>query len=153
MGKDINENYEVTIDGRVFSKGFFRVNHKSGSGYMTKPRQLKHGVSKTGHCYVSLGRNNHHLIHRLVYKAFVGDIPKGFEIHHIDGNPENNRIDNLSLVTRQHHVLIHQLQEKGYVGAVYHHKQKGGYYAKIGDKYIGYRKTKEDCMNLLLSSQ
>lgn len=46
-------------------------------------------------------------IHRMVYEAFRGEIPKGFQIHHIDGNRQNNRVDNLSLVDPVSHSKEH----------------------------------------------
>jgi hypothetical protein len=36
-----------------------------------------------------------YLIHRLVLLAFVGQAPKGLECRHLDGNPKNNRLENL----------------------------------------------------------
>lgn len=38
-------------------------------------------------------------LHRLVWETFNGEIPEGMQIDHIDGNPENNRLDNLRCVT------------------------------------------------------
>lgn len=38
-------------------------------------------------------------VHRLVWETFKGEIPEGMQIDHIDGNPENNRLDNLRCVT------------------------------------------------------
>lgn len=38
-------------------------------------------------------------MHRIVYELFVGPIPKGYEIDHIDTNMSNNRLDNLRLCT------------------------------------------------------
>lgn len=35
------------------------------------------------------------LIHRLVLEAFVGPRPDGLEARHRDGDPTNNRLDNL----------------------------------------------------------
>lgn len=34
----------------------------------------------------------------LVWEAWKGDIPDGFRVSHIDGNKQNNRLDNLELV-------------------------------------------------------
>ena len=38
---------------------------------------------------------------RLKYITFIGDIPKGYTIDHIDGNPLNNDIRNLRAVPRE----------------------------------------------------
>lgn len=37
-------------------------------------------------------------IHRLVYETFVGEIPQGYEIDHIDGDKQNNDLSNLRCV-------------------------------------------------------
>lgn len=42
-------------------------------------------------------------IHRLVYEAFVGEIPKGYHIHHINHNKQDNRLCNLKLVSPKEH--------------------------------------------------
>lgn len=39
-------------------------------------------------------------VHQLVLLAFVGPPPKGMETRHLDGNPANNKIDNLRYGTR-----------------------------------------------------
>ena len=39
------------------------------------------------------------LVHRLVYETFVGEIPNGYEIDHINTIRDNNRLDNLRVVT------------------------------------------------------
>lgn len=38
---------------------------------------------------------------RLIYAYFVGDIPAGYEIDHIDNNPFNNSLNNLRLLTKE----------------------------------------------------
>lgn len=40
-------------------------------------------------------------IHRLVYESFIGEIPEGYEIDHIDTDTRNNRIENLRIVTKK----------------------------------------------------
>ena len=40
-------------------------------------------------------------IHQLVYENFVGEIPDGYEIDHIDGDKTNNTVYNLRLVTHK----------------------------------------------------
>lgn len=38
-------------------------------------------------------------VHRMVYETFVGEIPDEMEIDHIDGDRENNKLNNLRCVT------------------------------------------------------
>lgn len=42
----------------------------------------------------------------------IATIPSLFEVHHIDGNPLNNELDNLALVTKRGHKTIHALQKQ-----------------------------------------
>lgn len=39
------------------------------------------------------------IIARLVYRAFIGDIPEGMQVNHIDEDPSNNHVENLNLMT------------------------------------------------------
>lgn len=45
-------------------------------------------------------------VHRLVWKVFRGDIPKGYQIDHIDGDKKNNKLSNLRLVTPSQNQLF-----------------------------------------------
>lgn len=45
------------------------------------------------------------LVHRAVLEAFVGPCPEGMETRHLDGNPKNNRLDNLVWGTSQQNKL------------------------------------------------
>lgn len=40
-------------------------------------------------------------VHRLILEAFVGPCPDGMEARHKDGNPGNNRLDNLAWGTKE----------------------------------------------------
>lgn len=42
-------------------------------------------------------------IHRLVAEHFIGEIPKGYHVHHKDGNRQNNRVDNLEIIHPKKH--------------------------------------------------
>jgi hypothetical protein len=49
------------------------------------------------------GKRRYLYLHRLVYLAFHGEIPPGFEINHKDGNKQNNHWDNLEALDRAAH--------------------------------------------------
>lgn len=48
----------------------------------------------------SSGKRKRLYIHRLVLISFVGPCPDGMECRHLDGNPSNNRLDNLQWGTK-----------------------------------------------------
>lgn len=51
------------------------------------------------------GKQRFITVHSLVALAFLGPRPKGLDVRHIDGNPKNNRPDNLSYGTRSENLL------------------------------------------------
>ena len=51
------------------------------------------------------------LLHRLIFEDFYGPIPDGCNIHHKDGNPLNNCIMNLQLLTKSQHHKLHSTGE------------------------------------------
>ena len=44
---------------------------------------------------------------RKVWKRLVGPIPDGYHIHHLDGNPANNSLDNLQMLSASDHAKLH----------------------------------------------
>lgn len=50
------------------------------------------------------GKLKHALVHKLVYIAHVGDIPKGLQVNHKDENKKNNCVENLELLTPSQNV-------------------------------------------------
>jgi len=48
-----------------------------------------------------------HKVYRSIYRDHFGPIPKGYQIHHIDGNYENNDISNLECLSPKEHALRH----------------------------------------------
>ncbi len=64
---------------------------------------LKPIRSKDGYLYIFIHRKKR-LIHRLVLETFIGLCPKNMECRHLDGNPENNQLSNLTWGTRRENV-------------------------------------------------
>ncbi len=52
------------------------------------------------------------LLHRVVWEHHNGPIPAGCHVHHHDGDPANNRIDNLRAMKRGEHLSLHWTPEK-----------------------------------------
>lgn len=45
--------------------------------------------------------------HRYLYEQAFGKIPKGYDIHHIDGNKLHNELSNFKLINKAEHSLLH----------------------------------------------
>ena len=89
-----HEDYLITNNGMVWS----RISNR-----WLKPWK---GDEK-GHLQIDLGNNYEPYVHRLVYQTFVGPIPKGFVVHHLDKCPENNNVRNLKAMTQSDHSILH----------------------------------------------
>ncbi|QBL97907.1 putative NHN endonuclease [Exiguobacterium phage vB_EauM-23] len=58
--------------------------------------------TQSGRAYYYNSANRIYL-HRYIWETTYGAIPLGFEVHHIDGNPANNELENLTLMTTSEH--------------------------------------------------
>lgn len=47
------------------------------------------------------------MLHRAVWAAENGPIPKGFDVHHLDGDKRNWQLDNLLAISRRDHHALH----------------------------------------------
>lgn len=80
--------YDVSDRGRVFSR-------RTG-------KFLKAGMNRR-HRHVALAQGDggrSYRVHRLVLAAFVGPMPEGMEVRHLDDDPNNNSLSNLAYGTR-----------------------------------------------------
>lgn len=94
--------YQVSNFGRVKSLNYMRTG---------KEKIITLGSDGKGHLYATLckeGIPKNIFVHTLMYKAFIGNIPCGFHIHHIDERPANNTLDNLELVSIAERNKIHK---------------------------------------------
>ncbi len=78
----------------------------SPHGRVRGPRRLLHQQTQSsGHkkvrVYYPDGSHPLMLVHRLVLAAFVGPCPEDMECRHLDGNPANNKLENLAWGTRK----------------------------------------------------
>lgn len=88
--KDYEDEYEVSNLGRVRNKKTKKIlKLKKNKGY------FRIGLRKNG-------KRKFYFVHRLVYEAFIGEIPEGYEVNHKDENKENNVLSNIdTLMTRK----------------------------------------------------
>ncbi len=97
--------YQVSNYGNVKSVSRL-VNCRGGAKRRIAERLLRPGRVPSGHLYVVLGRGEHGSpVHQLVLKAFEGSCPIGCEVLHNNGDPTDNRLENLRYGTRQENVL------------------------------------------------
>lgn len=82
-------NYIVFSSGEVESKKL--------------KRPLKQQKNNSGYLQLNID-GKWDKVHRIVWKAFFGEIPEGKEIHHIDHNKENNNLYNLEAVTKSENI-------------------------------------------------
>ena len=89
---------------------------------------------KTGYYLNSTIRKR---LHRYVWEKEVGSIPRGCQIHHVNGDKSDNRIENLAIMTASGHQLLHsqeiarkelhrKLIEKARPAAIEWHKSEAG---------------------------
>lgn len=82
--------------------------------------------------------------HRIIYTLLLGKIPDGLVIDHIDGNPFNNRIENLRAIPKDKN---HRNSKKpsdntsGYTGVYWQTMNKGKHLYAVAE--IHYKGTKE----------
>jgi hypothetical protein len=100
-------NYSVTLEGEIWSYA------------QKKPKLLKPQKASQNKKYLQVRLFNEenpkgklHYIYRLVYETYVGEIPDGLTIDHIDGNPLNNNVDNLQVMTLGENSSKHNSKRK-----------------------------------------
>lgn len=92
------EGYMVSNAGRL--KSIPRKN-------CLKERIIGGGKNKAGYIVVSLHKDkksHFHYLHRLVWEAFNGPIPEGYEVNHMNEDKSDNRIENLNLLTHKENI-------------------------------------------------
>jgi len=94
------ECYQISNYGRI--KSFKRYGG-------TDVRILEQSKDNDGYFIVGLhknGKRQNKKVHKLMYTHFIGLIPKGFVIHHLDFTT-NNFLENFQVMTRSEHQKLH----------------------------------------------
>lgn len=113
-GYQVNEFGDVRSVDRVITRG-------NGRPLTVKGTNLMQRINKDGYHMVQLqskGKKHIKFVHRLVWVAFNGEIPKcnengeKLEIGHVDGDSHNNSLDNLYLCTHKENCQHYLFKKK-----------------------------------------
>ena len=109
------------------------------------------GTKKGGRIAIGLPGMGQMLAHRLAWFYSYGEMPS-LEVDHKDGNPLNNRLDNLRLATssqQKQNKIVQSNNRSGLKGAYFHACHKGKKWRSQiktpgGLKFLGYFHTAEE---------
>ena len=96
------DRYEITRDGHIYDLKRGGVEKKT------------HIIA--GYKYCVLRNENDEKreiqfpVHRLVAMKYCPEYFEGCHIHHIDGNRQNNAVENLKCMTAKEHLQLHKLK-------------------------------------------
>lgn len=102
--------YQASTLGRIRSLDRYITQiGRGGNPFMRRirGRVLRPGrYCKTGHLSVVLGKGTPGKpVHQLVMQTFVGPQGKGVDVRHLNGDPTDNRLENLKYGTRHENIL------------------------------------------------
>lgn len=93
--------YEISNLGNIRTKKSGRILKTFEQlGYRRKKLEDKHGKLRS------------HRVHRLVFTEFVGEIPTGMVVDHINRNRSDNRVENLRIVSTKENTKNRKLTNK-----------------------------------------
>lgn len=95
--------------------------YKDGELYWkNKPSKIVNAGDKAGHLNKQCGRiyvmykRDLYLAHRIIFQMFNGYCPEYLD--HIDGNPLNNKIENLRPATKQQNAMNRKVRSSSFTG-------------------------------------
>ena len=122
----------------------------------TKVGDVAGRIGKRGYKYLTFYQKKYY-VHRVIWLMHYGTLPK--IIDHIDGNPLNNRIENLRACTASENLCNAKTKANNTSGAkgVVWFKPKQKWRARISfnkkEYHIGYFDEKQDAINAVIEAR
>ena len=101
--------YYASEDGYIYSSRNFNRHHNN-DGELKKLKLHDNGKGYRGVTICINSKRRYRKVHRLVFETFKGYC--GEHIHHIDGDPTNNSLNNLASMTEDEHTHTHSNYEE-----------------------------------------
>jgi hypothetical protein len=105
--KEYDGRYEVCEDGKIYNTNF------AGTGKRKEISQYLTNGYPSVSVVTNKGDRKTVYVHRLLAQYFLGGVPEGHEVNHIDGNPTNNALSNLEVITHAENIqhAVHKLDK------------------------------------------
>ncbi|NCH77582.1 HNH endonuclease signature motif containing protein [Cronobacter sakazakii] len=135
--------------------GVFKWKVKAGP---CSPGSLAGSYNSHGYRLISVNHQRY-FAHRLAWLFFYGELPDGFDIDHINGIRDDNRISNLRLATRSQNNMNSIVSSKNKSGCrgVCFHKRDKLWHARVfvGRKAVAFKtfKDKDDAVEFVTSER
>jgi len=126
LGKDFSDKFEVDpISPSGLRWKMDRYNLKTGGYKLVSKGDIAGCKNKTTNYWTVLNK----FCHRIVYAIIHGECPLNLTIDHIDGNKNNNSIENLQLMSRNENSI------KSHIGRKYHQGENSSS-SKLKDEQV-----------------
>lgn len=121
--KEYSKKYREENKERISQRGkeYYQKNKEKIQAYQKsrrgerKPKRLDN--------YISININGKIGEHRYLWEQANGPIPKGYIIHHINGDVQDNRLENLLCLTPKEHKRLHKEEQIKSTGSDYYGKR------------------------------
>lgn len=102
----LEDYYQVSNLGNVRSKERFVIRGRGGKCKI-QCKNLNPAINSDGYLtgIFRVDKNPiNYKVHRILAESFIGSIPKGFEVNHINGIKTDNRLENLEIVSKSKNI-------------------------------------------------